>query len=228
MTVQALAAVLGGTQSLHTNGYDEALALPTERVGHAGAPDPADHRVRERRGPGGRSARRAATTSRRLTDAIEAGARALIAEVDALGGAARGDRARLLPGGHRPERLRDPEGAGVGRDRSSSGVNRFTDGSPPPAIETPDFSALEARQRARLAEVRGAAATARRSPPALAALRAAAGRHAPPHAADPRRRPRPRDARRDQRHAARGVGDISPAPMSGSPPAVAAARVRRW
>src|SRR4051812_24834283 len=29
VTVQALAAVLGGTQSLHTNGYDEALALPT-------------------------------------------------------------------------------------------------------------------------------------------------------------------------------------------------------
>ncbi len=30
-TVQALAAVLGGTQSLHTNSYDEALALPTEK-----------------------------------------------------------------------------------------------------------------------------------------------------------------------------------------------------
>ena len=30
--VQALAAVLGGTQSLHTNGYDEALALPTEEA----------------------------------------------------------------------------------------------------------------------------------------------------------------------------------------------------
>src|SRR5439155_19497158 len=30
VTVQALAAVLGGTQSLHTNGRDEALALPTE------------------------------------------------------------------------------------------------------------------------------------------------------------------------------------------------------
>ena len=29
-TVEALAAVLGGAQSLHTNGYDEALALPTE------------------------------------------------------------------------------------------------------------------------------------------------------------------------------------------------------
>ncbi len=31
-TIQALAAVLGGTQSLHTNGMDEALALPTERA----------------------------------------------------------------------------------------------------------------------------------------------------------------------------------------------------
>ncbi|MGH9295619.1 MAG: acyl-CoA mutase large subunit family protein, partial [Acidimicrobiales bacterium] len=32
VAVQALAAVLGGTQSLHTNGYDEALGLPTERA----------------------------------------------------------------------------------------------------------------------------------------------------------------------------------------------------
>lgn len=31
-TLQALAAVLGGTQSLHTNSYDEAFALPTERA----------------------------------------------------------------------------------------------------------------------------------------------------------------------------------------------------
>ena len=32
VAIQALAAVLGGTQSLHTNGYDEALALPTEQA----------------------------------------------------------------------------------------------------------------------------------------------------------------------------------------------------
>jgi methylmalonyl-CoA mutase N-terminal domain/subunit len=32
VTLQALAAVLGGTQSLHTNGYDEALSLPTEEA----------------------------------------------------------------------------------------------------------------------------------------------------------------------------------------------------
>ncbi len=31
-TVEALAAILGGTQSLHTNSYDEALALPTEQA----------------------------------------------------------------------------------------------------------------------------------------------------------------------------------------------------
>jgi len=32
VTIQALAAVLGGTQSLHTNSYDEAIALPTEKA----------------------------------------------------------------------------------------------------------------------------------------------------------------------------------------------------
>lgn len=32
VTIQALAAVLGGTQSLHTNGFDEAIALPTEEA----------------------------------------------------------------------------------------------------------------------------------------------------------------------------------------------------
>jgi methylmalonyl-CoA mutase, N-terminal domain len=32
VTVQALSAILGGTQSLHTNGYDEALGLPTEEA----------------------------------------------------------------------------------------------------------------------------------------------------------------------------------------------------
>ncbi len=32
VTIQAMAAVLGGTQSLHTNGYDEAISLPTEEA----------------------------------------------------------------------------------------------------------------------------------------------------------------------------------------------------
>ena len=55
VTVQALAAVLGGTQSLHTNAYDEAIALPRPEGGPAGAADPAGARARDRphrdRGP---------------------------------------------------------------------------------------------------------------------------------------------------------------------------------
>ena len=55
---QALAAVLGGTQSLHTNALDETLALPTEESVQDRAPHPADHRVRDRRAQRGRSAGR--------------------------------------------------------------------------------------------------------------------------------------------------------------------------
>ena len=65
VALQGFAAVCGGTQSLHTNGYDEALALPTERAAKIAlrtqqviAP-----RVRRRPTPSTRSP--APTTSRR-------------------------------------------------------------------------------------------------------------------------------------------------------------------
>ena len=48
-TIQALAAVLGGAQSLHTNSRDEALALPDRGGGPPGPAHPADHRPRGRR-----------------------------------------------------------------------------------------------------------------------------------------------------------------------------------
>jgi methylmalonyl-CoA mutase N-terminal domain/subunit len=84
-TIEALAAVLGGAQSIHTNGYDEALALPTEEsarvalrtqqiLAHeSGVADIVDPL-------GGSYALEA------LTDEIETRAAALIAEVDARGG----------------------------------------------------------------------------------------------------------------------------------------------
>jgi methylmalonyl-CoA mutase N-terminal domain/subunit len=84
-TVEALAAVMGGAQSLHTNSYDEALALPTEDsarlalrtqqiLAHeSGAGDVVD--------PFGGS-----YAVEALTDEIEARASALIAEIDAKGG----------------------------------------------------------------------------------------------------------------------------------------------
>ena len=84
-TIEALAAVLGGTQSLHTNGYDEALALPTEQaarialrtqqiIAHeSGVPEVAD--------PLGGSYYVEA-----LTDRLEAEAETLFARIAQLGG----------------------------------------------------------------------------------------------------------------------------------------------
>jgi methylmalonyl-CoA mutase, N-terminal domain len=152
VTVQAMAAVLGGTQSLHTNGYDEALALPTEESatlalrtqqilgyesGVAGAIDPL----------GG------SYYVESLTDRLETEARTLIHEVDALGGAA-----RAIERGYFQEAIARSayalQQAQESGERVVVGVNRFTDDSTPTTIPTPDFSALEQRQRARLAEAR--------------------------------------------------------------------------
>ena len=86
VALQAFAAAAGGCQSLHTNGYDEALALPTERSatlalrtqqvlaeesGVTAVPDPF----------GG------SEYVERLTSELETAALALIAEIDRLGGA---------------------------------------------------------------------------------------------------------------------------------------------
>ena len=56
--VQAMAAVLGGTQSLHTNGYDEALALPTEEAARIALRTQQIIAIRIRRSPDRRSIRR--------------------------------------------------------------------------------------------------------------------------------------------------------------------------
>jgi len=86
VTLQALAAVLGGTQSLHTNSMDEALWLPTERsvrialrtqqiIAHESG-------VAESIDPLGGS-----YLLEYLTDEIELGARKYIEKIDAMGGA---------------------------------------------------------------------------------------------------------------------------------------------
>jgi methylmalonyl-CoA mutase N-terminal domain/subunit len=85
VALQAFAAVCGGTQSLHTNGFDEALALPTERAARialrtqqilaheSGAADTVDPFA-------------GSYFVEALTDEIEERAQALIERVDALGG----------------------------------------------------------------------------------------------------------------------------------------------
>jgi methylmalonyl-CoA mutase N-terminal domain/subunit len=85
VAVQALAAVLGGTQSLHCNGRDEALALPTEASARIALRTQqiiaAESGVANTVDPLGGS-----YTIERLTGEIEDGARALIARIDAAGG----------------------------------------------------------------------------------------------------------------------------------------------
>jgi methylmalonyl-CoA mutase, N-terminal domain len=172
VTVQALAAVLGGTQSLHTNGYDEALALPTE--------ESATLALRTQQILGYESGVTRAVDPlagsyyvESLTDRIEAEARTLVEEVDALGGAASAIDKGFLQDAIARSAYEHQKAQEAG-ELVVVGVNRFTDGSPPPAIEAPDFSALEERQRARLADARarrdGTAVAA-----ALAQLEAAAG-----------------------------------------------------
>jgi methylmalonyl-CoA mutase N-terminal domain/subunit len=152
VTVQALAAVLGGTQSLHTNGYDEALSLPsaesatlalrTQQIlgyesGMSGVVDPlaGSYYVES------------------LTDSIEREARRLIGTVDDLGGAT-----RAIERGFFQEAIAQSayelQKAQESGERVVVGVNRFTDQSAPLAIQTPDFSALEQQQRSRLSQVK--------------------------------------------------------------------------
>ena len=168
---QALAAVLGGTQSLHTNGFDEALALPTAESATLAL------RTQQILGYESGAARVVDPLAgswyvEATTDRIEAGALALIREVDAMGGAA-----VAIERGFFQEAIAcsawELQQAQEQGEVTVVGVNRFTDKVSGPTIETPNFPELEDRQRARLAEVkRNRNDSAVRS--ALDAVRAAA------------------------------------------------------
>jgi len=86
VAIQALAAVLGGTQSLHANSFDEALALPTEHAAKIALRTQqiiaAEAGVVETADPLGGS-----WFVEELTKEIEQGARDYIAKVDEMGGA---------------------------------------------------------------------------------------------------------------------------------------------
>jgi methylmalonyl-CoA mutase N-terminal domain/subunit len=173
VAIQALAAVLGGTQSLHTNAYDEALALPTAQsatlalrtqqilayeTGVAATADPA----------GG------SWYVEALTDRIEREARALLEDVEAAGGAARAVERGVFQDAIARSAYAQQRAVESGA-RVVVGVNRYSDDAPLPAVPAPDYSALAEAQRRRLAEARrrrDGGAVAR----GLGALRAAAER----------------------------------------------------
>jgi methylmalonyl-CoA mutase N-terminal domain/subunit len=152
VAIQAMAAVLGGTQSLHTNSYDEALALPTERsatlalrtqqlLAHeTGVPDVVD--------PLGGS-----WYVEGLTDKIEAAARALVEEVEVGGGSV-----QAIQRGFFQEAIAR-SAYGQQRDIEAGkqvvvGVNEYVTGEPIAPTVAPDYSKLADAQRKRLAELR--------------------------------------------------------------------------
>lgn len=148
-TLEALAAVMGGTQSLHTNGRDEALGLPTEEsarlalrtqqviaheTGIADVPDPfgGSYYVEE------------------LTDRIEREATDYIARIDAMGGAL-----KAIETGYQKSQIQNAaydfqRGIESG-ERIVVGVNRFqSDGSQ----QIPVFRVNEAVETAQKDRVR--------------------------------------------------------------------------
>ena len=82
---EALAAVLGGTQSLHTNSFDEAIALPSDFAARIARNTQLDPRRGDRRHPRDRSARRF-VLRRGAHAALANEAWTLIEEVEQLGG----------------------------------------------------------------------------------------------------------------------------------------------
>ena len=117
--LQALAGVLGGTQSLHTNSLDEALALPDRGGGDDRPADAADHRPRVRGRERGRPARR--LVARREADERDRGRGARVLPEDRRdGGHGGGGRARLPAARDPGVGLPLPAGGGAARRRSSS------------------------------------------------------------------------------------------------------------
>ena len=175
VAVQALAATLGGTQSLHTNGYDEALSLPTAEAARlalrtqqiiayeSGVASTADPLA-------------GSYYVEHLTREIESRALELIAEIDRQGGAE-----KAIAAGFFQEQIArsayDQQLRVEGGETVIVGVNRFTEEDATITVPAPDYSALEKAQTTALAGVRkkrsGAdvkrslaalAATARKSP----------------------------------------------------------------
>ena len=171
VAIQAMAAVLGGTQSLHTNSYDEALALPTERsatlalrtqqlLAHeTGVPDVVD--------PLGGS-----WYVEHLTDTLEASARKLVDEVEAGGGSVKAIERGYFQQAIAQSAYEQQREVEAGK-QVVVGVNEYVSGERVPPIPAPDYSRLAEQQKRRVAELRERRATANVQR-ALAALEAAA------------------------------------------------------
>jgi methylmalonyl-CoA mutase N-terminal domain/subunit len=171
VTLQALAAAMGGTQSLHTNGFDEALGLPTARAAtlalrtqqviqhESGVVDTTDPLA-------------GSYFIESLTDEVEAGALAYIEKIDGMGGAVAAIEAGFMQD-EIEQAAYSYTKAVDDREKIIVGVNKYVDDAPEPADVFPIDPELQRQQMARTQRVR-----AERDQPAvdaaLADLRAAA------------------------------------------------------
>jgi methylmalonyl-CoA mutase N-terminal domain/subunit len=171
VAIQALSAVAGGAQSIHTNGYDEALALPSERSAHialrtqqllaheAGGTDTAD--------PLG-----GAYFIEALTDELEEKAWELIERIDELGGAVTAVEQGFIQDEIEQAAFQWQQDVESG-ERVIVGVNHFTEGDEEPIELHRIDPEAEQRQLDRTARVR-AERNAEEAKRAVAAVRDAA------------------------------------------------------
>jgi len=152
VTVQALAAVLGGTQSLHTNAYDEAIALPTEKAARLA--------VRTQQVLAHETDLTATVDPfagsyavESLTDDVEAAARELMAKVEDLGGAVAAIERGFQKAEIEQSAYRVTQGVEDG-SRVVVGVNRFVRADDERYEPLRVNLAIEAEQAQRLAGLR--------------------------------------------------------------------------
>jgi len=150
---QAMAAALGGTQSLHTNSMDETLALPTEKAVRialrtqqilayeSGVTNTIDPLA-------------GSYFIEALTDDLEREALGLFDEIDAMGGVVPGIERGWFQQAIADSAMRQQREVELGQ-RIVVGVNDFTEGSGPIEIDTLRIDAsVEGRQRQRMADLR--------------------------------------------------------------------------
>ena len=169
VAVQALAAIFGGTQSLHTNSYDEALALPSREAARlalrtqqvlaaeSGAADTVDPLA-------------GSFAIETLTDELQRAAETYLEQIDELGGASRSI-------GFMEEEIHRSayayQKALEAGEVEVVGVNALQEEEAPLALEPPDYALLAEGQRRRLGDWK-ASREATQVGEALAAVRGAA------------------------------------------------------
>jgi methylmalonyl-CoA mutase N-terminal domain/subunit len=153
VTIQALAAVLGGTQSLHTNSFDEAIGLPSEKA--------ATLALRTQQVVAYESDLTATVDPfagsyavETMTDDVEAAARELIDQVEEAGGAVAAIEQGLQKAAIERSAYQVARQVEAG-DRVVVAVNRFQAGAEEPQQPLRVDLAIEKEQADRLAKLRG-------------------------------------------------------------------------